>query len=188
MNTSKLLLALATVTVLPAHGADATAYKWVDADGITHYGQTAPPQYNATSIALDPAPAPAGGRDRHYESILQQAERLQQARLARERQRAEIEAAQRQADREAAQTEAALAAAEYYQQQSAPPTVIYRPAWRPHHPPHKPEHRDADRRRPPHHSGRDPAFDPPAAWLRGHPRLLRQELRAQRDYNPRRDR
>lgn len=181
-----ILLGSALLCTNLSLAAPPTAYKWTDADGLTHYGETPPEHLDAVAIPLTPAPEQTSRPDPGYYSVLQQAERLEAARLAREQARAEAQAAQRQAQREAAQTEAAIAAAEFYRRQEEPPAVVYRPL-RPHARQwknHERRHHDERLRQ---HSGRDPAFDPPRQWLETHPRLLRKELRAQRDYNRRRE-
>jgi chromosome segregation ATPase len=45
MNKSKLLLATVALSAAFCFNAEAKLYKWVDKDGITHYGETIPPEY-----------------------------------------------------------------------------------------------------------------------------------------------
>lgn len=181
-----LALGLGIAVVMPASAANKlTAYKWTDADGVTHYGEAPPADHAARRIDLERIPAPVEAVD--YYSILKQAQRMERQRLERERQRAAQQEARLHAERTAAQQAAALAAAEFYQQQAQQPPLIYAPRLHPH----KRHHRSPRHRRPEsipeHYSGRHPAFTPPSIWLRSHPRLWRKELRAQRDYNHRRD-
>ena len=182
-----LALGLGIAVATPAATADdLTVYKWTDADGVTHYGEAPPADHAAQQIDLERIPAPVQAAD--YYSILKQAQRMEQQRLERERQRAAQQAARLEAERAAAQQAAALAAAEFYQQQAQQPPVIYAPRLHPHQKRHHrvPRHRHPEPM-PEHYSGRHPAFTPPSIWLRSHPRLWRKELRAQRDYNHRRN-
>lgn len=185
---ARLVLALGfgIAVTMPASAANQlTAYKWTDANGVIHYGEAPPTDRAAQRIDLEPVPAPVEAVD--YHSILKQAQRMERQRLERERQRAAQHAARLEAERAAAQQAAALAAAEFYQQQAQQPPVIYLPRLHPHKGHHRlPRHRRPEPI-PEHYSGRHPAFTPPSIWLRSHPRLWRKELRAQRDYNPRRD-
>ncbi len=46
-RNSTLLLALALLAVSGVTHADSKLYKWVDKDGVTHYGSSIPPEYAA---------------------------------------------------------------------------------------------------------------------------------------------
>lgn len=167
-----------------------TVYKWVDADGLTHYGEAPPDTTTAQRMELEPAP-PSTDLDRNLYSVIQQAQRMERQRLERERLRAEAEAARAETQRQAAEEAAALAAAEFYEQQPVPaPTRIYAPYPVPPRGHFGPPPRWHHERHPPppgvmprHYSGRHPAFTPPDHWLRNHPRLWRKELRAHRDHH-----
>lgn len=185
------LLSLALLIPATAAG-EAVAYKWTDASGTIHYGDSPPAASAAQRIELPPAPAAADTRG-HYYSIANQAWRLEQQRLQRERLHAEAQAARSRTKRQAAQEAAALAAAEFYQQQSSQPRPAYAPVpivrhHHHHHPPLKRHPHERQQAHSEHYSGRHPAFTPPQRWLRSHPRLWRKELRAQRDHNRNRDR
>ena len=45
MTKSKLLVASAALCTAFCFNAEAKLYKWVDANGTTHYGETIPPEY-----------------------------------------------------------------------------------------------------------------------------------------------
>jgi hypothetical protein len=45
MSKTNLLLVSAALCAAVSFNADAKLYKWVDAQGITHYGETIPPEY-----------------------------------------------------------------------------------------------------------------------------------------------
>jgi hypothetical protein len=45
MSKTKFLIAGATLCAAICFNAEAKLYKWVDAQGITHYGETIPPEY-----------------------------------------------------------------------------------------------------------------------------------------------
>lgn len=181
MHRHTWLLALSLGAALPAAAADAVAvYKWVDADGVTHYGEVAPSGGSSERIDLQPAPSAATPPATDVGAIVDLAERLERQRLQRERQRAELDAAQRQAERQDAEQAAAMAGAEFYGRQAAQPTMIY-----PLRPPHRypPPHSRPPKDKPAYgfRGNHDPAFTPPERWLRSNPRLLRQEQRARRD-------
>jgi hypothetical protein len=56
----RLLLGL--VLTVPAHAAG--IYKWVDEDGVTHYGQEPPPTADATRVGVDSPPEEELERER----------------------------------------------------------------------------------------------------------------------------
>ncbi|HMW29814.1 MAG TPA: DUF4124 domain-containing protein, partial [Plasticicumulans sp.] len=64
MNRARpaLLLVLGWLA-LGALPADAAVYKWVDAEGRTHYSSTPPPGADAKPVVIreDPLPPPAAG-------------------------------------------------------------------------------------------------------------------------------
>lgn len=181
MTIRRIWFGLILCAALPAAVADTVSvYKWIDGEGLTHYAEAPPPDRSADRIELDLPPASALAAAEHYYAIVNQAQRLEQARLQRERERAQLQAARAQVERDAAQAAAASAAAEFYQQQAAQPQSVYLPVLVPHRrPPHA--HRPPPDRGGSQRAGRHPAYAPPEIWLRSHPRLLRQELRAQRD-------
>ncbi len=174
-----------TVAVSATFAADLPVYKWVDAEGVTHYAETPPADNSAATVRLDVnTVATPDQQHTDYHAILEQANDLQQARLQREELRAQAREAQRQAEIRA---EAQHAAGESEREQST--QRLYVPIYDHRH--HR--DRDAHPRRGEqspvspstwHRAGRDPAFDPPQQWLRSHPRLLRKELRAKRDSEP----
>ena len=100
----QLLAALAASTLLGSAGA-ANIYKWVDADGVTHYSDAAP---DAAETTLIEVPEPVSGSaaedsaaDDDYYSITRQWERMYRERLEREKlevERARIRAAQKAAE------------------------------------------------------------------------------------------
>lgn len=45
MTNTKLILAALTLFVVGIANAQAKLYKWVDDEGVTHYGETIPPEY-----------------------------------------------------------------------------------------------------------------------------------------------
>ena len=54
MGKTKFLIASAAVCAAICFNAEAKLYKWVDADGVTHYGETIPPEYaNRDAKMLD---------------------------------------------------------------------------------------------------------------------------------------
>ena len=56
-----LPLLIVVVLALPAAAAAETLYKWTDAEGITHYSDSPPPEdsdFEAREIRVDPAPPP----------------------------------------------------------------------------------------------------------------------------------
>ncbi len=54
MNRSKLLVSVATLCAVFALNAEAKLFKWVDDKGITHYGETIPPEYaNKPAMKFD---------------------------------------------------------------------------------------------------------------------------------------
>ena len=52
------MLLLTVGMALVATSADAGIYKWVDADGVTHYGESSPENTPATEVEIEPPPAP----------------------------------------------------------------------------------------------------------------------------------
>ncbi len=173
-----------TVAVSAAFAADLAVYKWTDAEGVTHYAEAPPADHGAARVRLD-ADVAATPDQQHtdYHAILEQANDLQKARLQREQLQAQQREAQRQAE---IQDETQQSAAEPEQQ---PPQAVYVPIYVPRHHGDRDAHSRVGEHAPTppsrwHRAGRDPAFDPPQQWLRSHPRLLRKELRAQRDSEP----
>jgi chromosome segregation ATPase len=54
MSKTKFLLASATLCTAICFNAEAKLYKWIDAQGVTHYGETIPPEYaNRDTKMLD---------------------------------------------------------------------------------------------------------------------------------------
>lgn len=50
----RILIAATALTALLAPPAQAKLYKWVDSSGVTHYGETIPPEYaNREAVKLD---------------------------------------------------------------------------------------------------------------------------------------
>jgi len=45
MNNSKLLMCAASLLALVSFNAEAKLFKWVDNNGVTHYGETIPPEF-----------------------------------------------------------------------------------------------------------------------------------------------
>ena len=87
----------AAVLALGGLAVAADIYKWVDANGVTHYGSSPPPGVKATRVGPPPALDPAAAS--------QAAARAKQSMADAEHRAAEIasEQARRQAEREAAQ-------------------------------------------------------------------------------------
>ncbi|MCP3676442.1 MAG: DUF4124 domain-containing protein [Deltaproteobacteria bacterium] len=65
------------------------AYKWVDREGVAHYSDTPPPEIVGEVETFQFAPLPSHGGDpvNDYYSIVNQAQRMQESRLALERER-----------------------------------------------------------------------------------------------------
>lgn len=129
---------LLAIGLLVSAGAGAqTVYKWVE-DGVTHYGET-PPAGTVPAEPVTLAPAPATIHTPDYRAILEQAERLEQARLARERQRARVQAERLEVARlEAQRAEAEAREAWWERHASRAPAIVL---GRPFAPPFKPGHR-----------------------------------------------
>jgi hypothetical protein len=98
------IFTLATCAMLGNAGA-ANVYKWVDADGITHYSDAPPDAIETMLIDLpEPIPASTAGEpeaDSDYYSITRQWERMNRERL--EREKLEVERARIRAAKKASQ-------------------------------------------------------------------------------------
>ena len=71
MHKSKLIFAVAAILALFSLSAQAKLYKWVDENGVTHYGSTIPPRYagqkseelqNGMVVPNTPKPATSTGK------------------------------------------------------------------------------------------------------------------------------
>lgn len=130
----------------------ARVYSWTDADGVTHYSETAPDgeQLEVTVLEIVP-PVVAAPADDDYYSVANQAGRMEARRLEKERLRAEIlraEAEARKADADAAaaaRTQSAEQTRDRYPLYPWYPYSGHRPypAYQtyPRFPRHKPHHR-----------------------------------------------
>ncbi|MAT64412.1 MAG: hypothetical protein CMN57_02055 [Gammaproteobacteria bacterium] len=140
-TSHKLLKIMAVICSWGAAGVTAgPVYTWRDADGGTHYSDTAPPahlDYQTLELPPPPPAQPAAAGD--YRAVLDVAERLQAARLERERLRLERE----QAAVEALQTRQATAPGDDAPRDSAPWLVFPHPL-RPHPGPHVRPHPHPD--------------------------------------------
>lgn len=173
------LCLLLSATVPASFAADVSVYKWTDAEGVTHYAQTPPGDRSADQIHLDVASTPQAQGTTDYRTILDQANDLERARLQREATRRQQLEAQRQIETQAS-SEAPPADIE-----QAPPQPLYLPVLVPrHHHGYRDRDNHGQRRSQLQRRDQDPAFAPPEQWLRSHPRLLRKELRRQRDSEP----
>jgi len=65
------LLTIAITLILFSASSSAGMYKWVDAQGQTHYSQTRPGNRPATSIKADPAPVQSTPASRESEDLIQ---------------------------------------------------------------------------------------------------------------------
>lgn len=92
-SSHKLLLAGAVVCLwLSAALAADPVYKWEGPDGVTHYSETPPAaaaDMNLEVIELSPPPPSQPADPADYRALLEVADRLQAARLERERLRLE---------------------------------------------------------------------------------------------------
>ncbi len=117
-------------------------YRWTDASGEVHFSDRPPagavPQ-PVEQVEVDPAPAAPQGED--YYSVVNQARRMEEQRLERERQAAEIEALQRQAVPPPEPPRPARAEEEGVSRGIwVGPPVYWGPgAWPGHRPPHRPD-------------------------------------------------
>jgi len=124
-------LFLTASLALPGRAPAAQAYRWVDEAGVVHFSDVLPPTDPGTLETVPLAP-PAAPRDPagDYYSIVNQLKRMQESRLALERERAE----QRRRERELALKEQSLPGprpgAIYY---SPPPRIVYWGPWPSYH-------------------------------------------------------
>jgi hypothetical protein len=114
IKTLHFALALVSGALLAVAGAQAAeVFKWVDADGVTHYSESPPaddtPAETLTLESTGPGGMTAG--DDFY-SVLNQARRMEAARRADEALRIQRRAASRAAEIEALQAELDAARAE----------------------------------------------------------------------------
>lgn len=117
-TSHKLLKVMAVICSWGAAGAMAeSVYTWRDADGGMHYSDTPPPAHvNYQTLELPPPPPPPPAAAGDYRAVLDVAERLQAARLERER----LRLAREQAAVEALQTRQATAHGDDAPRYSAP--------------------------------------------------------------------
>ncbi|MEZ5542707.1 MAG: DUF4124 domain-containing protein [Pseudomonadota bacterium] len=99
------------LTCLPVSGGSAPVYSWTDADGVTHYSESPPPDAATehATLELEPAPVLPPPMADDYYSVANQAARMEARRLEQERRRAEIRRLQAEAQRAAAEAAAAAA-------------------------------------------------------------------------------
>jgi len=157
MKTYTRIPALLLLLLAVSTAGAGEIYTWIDAEGITHFSETAPedPAAAAAPLALEPPPAtrPPAGDD--YYSVINQAARMEARRLAAERLRAERLRAEAEARRARAQELAAQEAERQATWQEEPryyPLYLHYPRgghgpYRGHHPQHHDRrHPDTGRR------------------------------------------
>ena len=84
--------------LLVGAAAAETVYRWTDERGEVHFSDRPPATGAPSAEQVEVAPAPAGAGGDDYYSVVNQARRLEEQRLERERQQAEIQVLQRQAE------------------------------------------------------------------------------------------
>jgi hypothetical protein len=134
------------ITLL-AHAGEQIVFTWVDANGVTHYSETPPEDtaVEAFQVELEQAPAAGPAQDADHYSVVKQAQRMEQSRLANERIKTERLRAEAEARRAAAARQPYVSSGEddterYYPVQ--PYFYGYRPGYRPGY---KPGHRPGGR-------------------------------------------
>ena len=106
------LLMLFILTALPSQHGLATAYKWVDADGNTHYTQTPPPgDRPSQAISAPPPGADTEAARSKIKSLTERADRLQEERAEKAEKRRQQRA--EEAERETLCQEARASRASY---------------------------------------------------------------------------
>jgi hypothetical protein len=152
-----MMLTLCTMTG-STDAAESRVYKWVDADGVTHYSESRPASPGTThgTVELEPVPPPASDLEADYYSVINQARRMQEERLERER----VRASMMRAEAEARRAEAEIDAIRWMAQQETPQVYrspVYQWPYTPYPYPYAYYRRDgrfsgyrADRRRRPH--------------------------------------
>jgi hypothetical protein len=87
-----------------------TVYTWVDAQGVTHFSETPPPDPSVQPAMIDlmslPPPPPTDDDD--YYSVIRQAERMERRRLENEKLEAERQQAEAETLRARREAEAAM--------------------------------------------------------------------------------
>jgi type IV secretory pathway VirB10-like protein len=94
----RLLLPLIAALLLPA-AVQAGMYKWVDPQGVTHYGDQPPPGQAAQPVT--PPPPPASGSQAEEKSLMEQSKAADEARRKAQKSAAEAEQARQAAAKRA---------------------------------------------------------------------------------------
>jgi hypothetical protein len=94
----RLLFPVLAALLLPA-AVQAGMYKWVDPQGVTHYGDQPPP--GQATQPLSPPPPPASGSQAQEKSLMEQSEAADKARLEAQKSAAEAEKARQAAAKRA---------------------------------------------------------------------------------------
>lgn len=127
-----LLAGTAALCVQPA-AAD-TVYRWVDANGVTHFSDKAPANVKAQAMQIE-TPAPAPNPEKDYYSVVNQERRMAKS-LAELNQQADREWALKIAAEKASQPAETPAP----ESESQPETVYVYPPYRPGHFRHRHHH------------------------------------------------
>ena len=91
-KSTRMALLLIGLLAVPSALVAQDAYKWVDDEGVTHYGQNPPPDVDAVPVGTDEPPE---------EEVERARERMQETEERLEQSRKERLEAQREADEEA---------------------------------------------------------------------------------------
>jgi hypothetical protein len=111
-------------------------YRWTDPSGAVHFSDHPPPGGRPSEpmdLGLPPSAPPEAGQDDYY-SVVNQARRLEEQRLERERQAAEVEALRRQAEPAPAPPREESSGAERGPVWIGPPYYSGPGGWPPHRP------------------------------------------------------
>jgi hypothetical protein len=94
---------------MPQLQADAGAvYTWVDANGVTHFSETPPPDPSVRPAMIDLRPLPPPSDYDDYYSVIRQAERMERRRMENEKLEAERLQAEAEIMRARREAEAAM--------------------------------------------------------------------------------
>jgi hypothetical protein len=112
MAILRVSVILAVASCVLAAGVHAAMYKWVDEQGVTHYGEKPPPGRKAQPVQIRKAPAADPSKEKDSPARLQEQEReFQQRRVDRLEKEREAEKEQARVRAEAQQMKKACIAA-----------------------------------------------------------------------------